>query len=347
MKLFIQIPCYNEEKTLPYVIKDLPRTIEGIEQIHTLIIDDGSTDKTFETACRLGVDYIIKHNKNLGLSKSYINGLDACLFFGADLIVNLDGDNQYRAQDIPEMVKTLISEKADIVIGCRDIKNHKEFSFFKKCLQIIGSKFVSAISGLNVPDVTSGFRVITRDVAIRLFSMNKFSYTLETLIQAGRNDLLVRTLQIGVNPQTRKSRLARSNLDFVFKQLKVIFISYLHYAPMTFFMALSIMCFLISFISAARIIYFLFFLPPVLLKFKIGTGILFLFSSLAALIFLSIGLISSVLSSQRFVIYDMRNRMRLAEIRSGIKPESLKIFISDILFSWQPNKNTGYKILEH
>ncbi|MBI4843124.1 MAG: glycosyltransferase family 2 protein [Nitrospirae bacterium] len=227
MKLIIQIPCLNEEKTLTAVIDSLPKKIEGIDEIRTLIINDGSTDNTVDAAIQLGVDYIVNNGRNLGLAKSYSRGLEASLFLGADIIVNTDGDNQYCGEDIVKLVQPILQHNADVVIGCRDIEGNKDFSKFKKFLQKFGSSVVRKISGTDVPDTTSGFRAINRKAAITFSVMNTFSYTLETLIQAGRTGMNVTWVPISVNPKLRESRLFKSIPDFLSKQLFIIFNVYL------------------------------------------------------------------------------------------------------------------------
>ncbi|MFH1716071.1 MAG: glycosyltransferase family 2 protein [Planctomycetota bacterium] len=184
MKLFIQIPCFNEEETLPLVVSDLPRKIEGIDEIYTLIIDDGSTDNTVEVAKRLGIDYVVKNGRNLGLAASYGRGIEACLFLGADIIVNTDGDNQYQGADIDKLVKPILDKHCDIVVGCRNINEQSEFPWIKKVLQRLGSRVVRHLSkaDADVPDAPSGFRAVSRMAAIRLSVMNGFSYTIEMLI---------------------------------------------------------------------------------------------------------------------------------------------------------------------
>ena len=174
MKLFIQIPCFNEEKTLQYVINDLPLDIKGIEKIYTLVIDDGSTDNTVDVAKSLGVDFIVKNRHRLGLARSFSKGFEASLYLGADIIVNTDGDNQYQGADIPKLVKEILDKKADVVIGCRDIEGNKEFSLLKKILQKLGSNLVRHISATNIPDTTSGFRGVNRTAAIKLFITNNY-----------------------------------------------------------------------------------------------------------------------------------------------------------------------------
>lgn len=325
MKLFIQIPCLNEEKTLHRVINSLPKKIEGIDEIYTLIINDGSTDDTLNTAKKLGVNYIINNGKNLGLAKSYSRGLEASLFLGADIIVNTDGDNQYFAGDIAKLVEPILQNNADIVIGCRDIEGSKEFSSFKKILQKLGSSIVSRVSGTEIPDTTSGFRAINRKAAITFSVMNTFSYTLETLIQAGRTGMNITWIPIRVNPKLRESRLFKSIPDFVSKQILIIFSVYLFYAPMRFFSWIASFFFVLSIINASRILYYLYFVGIAELKFKTGSGILLLFCATATILFLVAGLLGSVLSGLRILIVDLRSRIRNIEFSQEIPPFDIEL----------------------
>jgi glycosyltransferase involved in cell wall biosynthesis len=329
MKLFIQIPCLNEERTLPEVIASLPKRIEGVDEIRTLVIDDGSTDKTVDVAKRIGVDYIVVNGRTLGLAKSFNNGLEASLFLGADIIVNTDGDNQYKAQDIPKLVKPIVEKRSDIVIGCRDIDKHKEFSWLKKRLQKSGSRLVRRISQTDVPDATSGFRALSRMAAIKFSVMSSFSYTLEMLIQAGRAGLKVGWVPIETNPKTRESRLYKSTTGFIFQQLKTIVIIYLFYYPMHFFNCLAAISFTVSLLMGGRIAYFLWLSGPGHLKFKTGSGMLLLFSLIATALFFITGMLSSVLSGLRFLIVDIRSRVRSIELKENIMPLGLHIVTND------------------
>lgn len=334
MKLFIQIPCLNEEKTLPLVVSHLPRKIEGIENIYLLIIDDGSTDNTVEVATSLGVDHIVKNGRNLGLAESYSKGLEACLFLGADIIVNTDGDNQYVGEDIPRLVKPILEKQADIVVGCRDIDSHAEFSRIKKYLQKIGSKVVNRISKIDVPDVTSGFRAVNRNAAMGFFIMNKFSYTVDTLIQAGRTSMKVDYVPIRTNPSLRKSRLFKSTLGFISRQLKIMFKVYLFYCPMRFFLWLASISFAVTVLNALRISYFLFFAGPENFKFKEGSGVLLLFSAIVTVLFIVGGLLGSVLSGFRLLMIDMRSRIRNMEIQQNVSLPDSDIVTNSNFFEW-------------
>lgn len=338
-KLFIQIPCFNEEHTLPLVIADIPHKIEGVDKIYTLIIDDGSTDETVHVAQQIGIDYIIKNGSNLGLAKSYSRGIEACLYLGADIIVNTDGDNQYKGEDIVKLIKPIIDNKADIVIGCRDISGHEEFTKYKKFLQKIGSSIVRRMSGTEVPDTTSGFRALNRKAAITLTVMSNFSYTLETLIQAGRSGLNVQWVSINTNPKRRESRLYKSVHNFVFLQLKTLLKIYLFYCPMRFFVWLASLFFLFSMMNAGRILYFLFLVGREDIKFKIGSGILLLFTTIITVLCIVAGLLGSVLSGIRFLMIDLRSRMRNMELKKNIKPIDIDVIAAPEFFKWTALKD--------
>jgi len=341
MKLFIQIPCLNEEKTLPSVVAGLPRKIEGIDEIYTLIIDDGSTDETVEIARGLGIDYIVKNGRNLGLARSFSRGLEACIFLGADIIVNTDGDNQYNGADIAKLVRPILDNHCDIVVGCRNIDEQKEFSWIKKIFQKLGSKVVRRLSGTNVPDTPSGFRAISRTAAIRFSIMSSFSYTLEMLIQAGRTGLKVDWVPIRTNSKTRDSRLFRSSVHFICQQLKIMFIAYLFYCPMRFFSWLASLSFVVSVLMASRIAYFLWLSHPAQAKFKTGSGVLLLFSSIVAIVFLITGLLGSIFSGQRFLMNDIRSRVRNIELRWDIIPDDLHIITAPSFFEWTKKAAKG------
>ena len=334
MKLFIQIPCLDEEDTLPLVIADLPRKIEGIDEVYTLIIDDGSIDKTVEVAKQLGIDYIVRNSRNLGLAKSYSKGLEASLFLGADIIVNTDGDNQYKGADIAKLVKPILEKRADIVVGCRHIDSHKEFSWLKKILQKLGSNVVRRLSGTNIPDATSGFRALSRNAAISFSIISHFSYTLEMLIQAGKTGLRVDWVPIRTNPKLRGSRLFKSIPDFIFQQVKTILTVYLFYRPMTVFSWFILVFFILSMLNASRIVYFLWLVGPEELKFKTGSGVLLVFTSIVTVLFFVTGLLASVLSGLCSLMIDLRTRIRNTELQQNITPLDMDIITASEFFKW-------------
>lgn len=240
MKLIIQIPCFNEENHLSAAMADLPRSLPGIDVIEYLIIDDGSTDRTVEVARAAGAHHLVHFPQNRGLAAGFMAGLDAALRLGADIIVNTDADNQYCADDIGRLVQPILDGQADMVIGDRQTDQIAHFSPLKKLLQKLGSAVVRGASGTAVADATSGFRAFNRHCATRLFVHNRFSYTLESLIQAGRSGMSVRNVKVRTNAMARPSRLSRSSFDYVRKNGPVIIRSYVMYRPVQTFAALAL-----------------------------------------------------------------------------------------------------------
>jgi glycosyltransferase involved in cell wall biosynthesis len=236
MKLIIQIPCFNEEEVLPATLADLPREVEGFDAVEWLVIDDGSTDGTARVARECGVDHIVRFNANKGLAVAFQAGIDAALKLGADVIVNTDADNQYRAEDIPRLVKPILAHEADIVVGDRNVRDHEEFSRVKKVLQRWGSWVVRRASQTDIPDVTSGFRAYNREAGLRLNIVSRFTYTIETIIQAGKSDLTVTHVPIRTNPKTRESRLFRSVGQYVMRSIGTILRISVMYEPLPIFL---------------------------------------------------------------------------------------------------------------
>ncbi len=258
MKLIIQIPCFNEEKTLPVTISDLPKIIKGIDEIEYLIINDGSTDKTVEVARELGVHHVVSFPNNRGLARGFMAGIDACLKLGADIIVNTDGDNQYKAEYIEKLIQPILKGEADVVVGDRQIDDIEHFTFMKKKLQKIGSGVVRMASGCNVIDTTSGFRAYSRDAAMRLNVVSEYSYTLETIIDAGRKKLAIKCVPVRVNDPTRKSRLFKSIPSYISKSASTIIRTYTMYKPLKVFLSLSLVSFIIGFGIGLRYLYLVF-----------------------------------------------------------------------------------------
>ncbi|WP_342757071.1 glycosyltransferase family 2 protein [Kineothrix sedimenti] len=235
MKLIIQIPCYNEAETLTIALDALPKHIEGIDEIEYLIINDGSKDETVQVARAWGVNYVVNFRRNKGLAKGFMAGLDACLKNGADIIVNTDADNQYCGEDIEKLVKPILHGKADIVIGERPISQTDHFSFMKKKLQWLGSWVVRKASNSDIPDAPSGFRAYSREAAMRLNVVNEYTYTLETIVQAGREKLSMISVPIRTNPELRSSRLFNSMFGYVKKSMLIIVRAFMMYKPLRFF----------------------------------------------------------------------------------------------------------------
>ncbi len=256
MKLIIQIPCHNEEKTLPITLRDLPKEIKGIDKIETLVINDGSTDRTKEVAAACGVDHVIDLPFKRGLAEAFRRGLDASVEKGADIIVNTDGDNQYKGADIEKLVRPIIERKADIVIGCRDISSIAHFSASKKILQKIGSKIVRKISRTDIPDTTSGFRAYSRSAAMKLNIFSSYTYTLESIIQAGRKEIPMTHVPVRTNDKLRESRLIKNIWSYIIKSAATILRIYLMYEPLKTFISIGSVFVIPGVLLIARFLYF-------------------------------------------------------------------------------------------
>ncbi len=258
MKLIIQIPCYNEEKTLPVVISDLPCDLPGIDVIEYLVIDDGSDDRTVEVARELGVHHILSLGSNQGLAVAFAKGLIKSLESGADIIVNTDGDNQYKAEYIKDLIAPIVEGEKDIVVGARPIHDIEEFSWIKKKLQHLGSFVVRQFSGTDVSDTTSGFRAYSADAAKRLFVFNRYTYTLETIIQAGHMNMRIGHVPIQVNPSTRESRLISSVPKYIWRSFSIIMRSYVTYKPLRTFFYASLIPTIAGLAICLRFLYYFF-----------------------------------------------------------------------------------------
>lgn len=239
MKLFVQIPCLNEEETLPLVLQSIPTQIDGIDEIHVLVIDDGSTDRTVEVAREQGVTHFVRHTRNMGLARSFRDGVDYALLNGADIVVNTDGDNQYPQEQIAELVQPIIRGEAEIVIGDRQTSTIAHFSPFKRAMQRFGSWVVSRAAGLRLPDAASGFRAYSKYSLIRLNVVTRFSYCMETIIQAGYKRLAITSMPIVTNPKTRESRLFKNIWEHMFQSGMAIIRAYLMYRPYALFAWMS------------------------------------------------------------------------------------------------------------
>jgi glycosyltransferase involved in cell wall biosynthesis len=240
VKLIIQIPCHNEEATLPQTIRDLPRELAGVDEIEVLVVDDGSTDRTVEVARDLGVRHVIRLGQHCGLARAFAAGLEAALAAGADVVVNTDADNQYCGLDVQRLIEPILAGRADVVVGDRRIRSLDRFPLLKRLLQVWGSRVVGWVSGIDVPDATSGFRAFTREAALRLNVLSSYTYTLETLIQAGASSMAVVYVPVRTNPQTRKSRLIANSLSFLLLSAGTIVRFYVMYRPLRVFTAAGV-----------------------------------------------------------------------------------------------------------
>lgn len=241
MKLVIQIPCLNEEATLPLVLESMPKHIDGVDEIVILVIDDGSSDRTVEVAREYGVTHFVHHTRNMGLARSFRDGVDYALKHGADIVVNTDGDNQYPQQEIGELVRPILEGRADIVIGDRQTKTIEHFSAFKKLMQGVGSSVVNFAAETDLPDAASGFRAYTREALIRLNIVTQFSYCMETIIQAGNKRLRIESVPIKTNPKTRESRLFKNIFQHMGRSAQAILRSYIMFKPHTVFVTLGVL----------------------------------------------------------------------------------------------------------
>ena len=307
MKLIIQIPCYNEAETLEVALNDLPKQIDGIDEIEYLIINDGSKDNTVEVAKNWGVHYVVNFKCNKGLAKGFMAGLDACLRQGADIIVNTDADNQYCGADIEKLVRPILDGKADIVIGERPIDDTEHFSPLKKKLQHIGSWTVRVASKTDVPDAPSGFRAYSRQAALKMNVVNEYTYTLETIVQAGRNKMAITSVPIRTNPELRKSRLFNSMFGYIKKSMLTIIRAFMMYKPLRFFTIIGSSIFLIGLILGIRFLVFVF-------MGESGGHIqsLILASTLLLLGFQTFmsGLQADLIASNRKLLEDIQERVR-------------------------------------
>ena len=307
MKLIIQIPCYDEAETLEVALNDLPKQIYGIDEIEYLIINDGSKDNTVEVAKNWGVHYVVNFKCNKGLAKGFMAGLDACLRQGADIIVNTDADNQYCGADIEKLVRPILDGKADIVIGERPIDDTEHFSPLKKKLQHIGSWTVRVASKTDVPDAPSGFRAYSRQAALKMNVVNEYTYTLETIVQAGRNKMAITSVPIRTNPELRKSRLFNSMFGYIKKSMLTIIRAFMMYKPLRFFTIIGSTIFLIGLILGIRFLVFVF-------MGESGGHIqsLILASTLLLLGFQTFisGLQADLIASNRKLLEDIQERVR-------------------------------------
>lgn len=310
-KLIIQIPCYNEESTLELTLSELPRQLPGIDCIEWLIINDGSIDRTVEVAKQQGVDHIVNFEHNQGLAKAFMAGLEASLKAGADIIVNTDADNQYCAEDIPQLIQPILLGQAEIVIGARPIKKIQHFSPIKKLLQKWGSWVVRLASNTNIPDAPSGFRAISRNAAMQMNVFNEYTYTLEMIIQAGQKGMAITSVPIRTNRYLRPSRLVKSIPSYIQRSIFTILRIFMTYKPLRFFLTLGSIPFTIGFIIGVRwLVLFLLGTPKTHVPSLILAAILILIGFQLWMF----GLIADVMAVNRKMLEDVQLRLRRAEM---------------------------------
>jgi len=317
MKLIIQIPCKDEEEQLPDTLADLPRELPGVDEVEWLVIDDGSTDRTIAVARENGVDHIVRLTNNKGLAAGFQAGLDACLKLGADMVVNTDADNQYYGGDIDKLIEPVLAGRADMVIGDRDVANHPEFAPLKKRLQHLGSAVVRRASSTDVPDTTSGFRAYNREAALQLQVVGKYTYTLESIIQAGRQLVAIDHVAIRVNPKTRDSRLFASTWSYVRRNAVAIFRVYTMYEPLRVFMTAAAVVGIFAGAIFARFLYFYF----------AGEGAGHVQSLILGAVLINVAAVLAALGVMGDLLAGIRNfqqrtleRVRRVELQLGVAP---------------------------
>ena len=313
MKLIVQIPCLNEEETLPITIRNIPREIPGIDKVEILIIDDGCTDCTVYVARELGVEHIVHFRRNRGLAAAFSAGIDACLRLGADIIVNTDGDNQYAGSDIPKLIAPILEGKADVVIGDRQTDSIPHFSPLKKRLQRAGSWVVRRVSDTKVNDATSGFRAYSREAALHLNVISSYTYTLETIIHAGKQRMAIANVGIHTNPMLRKSRLFSRLYQYLYRSIATIMRIYAMYDPMRVFLFLGSILLLGGLALSFRYIYFM-FQGPEEATGHIQSVMLAAVLLIAGFQILLIGLVADLISINRQLAEDILLRVKRLEL---------------------------------
>jgi len=307
----IQIPCLNEEETLPATLSDIPKQIDGIDSIEIVIIDDGCTDRTVEVAREHGVEHVLRFAANRGLGHAFAAGIDYCLHAGADIIVNTDGDNQYFGGDIPKLVAPILAGNADLVIGDREPTKVKHFSFVKKTLQLVGSRVISRLAGLDVPDVASGFKAYSREAAMRLAMSTDFDHTVDHVIQAGRKRIPTVSVPIRTNDKLRESRLFSNVSQFILRSLHIAVRVYSTYGAMAIFSALGAATIMAGVTLGARFIYYFLFTDSS--DLHVQSLILAAILMLAGFQMVLTGIVADLISSSRGILEEVSYRLRRVE----------------------------------
>ncbi|MCU0242277.1 MAG: glycosyltransferase family 2 protein [Vicinamibacteria bacterium] len=320
MKLIVQIPCLNEEATLPETLRSIPRVIAGVDTVEILVIDDGSTDRTAVVARELGVDHIVRFTRRKGLAAGFMAGLDAALRQGADIIVNTDADNQYPNEEIPALIAPILRGEADMVIGDRGVGDVAHFSWAKRRLQMLGSWVVRKVSGTKVPDTTSGFRALTRDAALRINIASEFTYTLESIIQAGKKRLAVAHLPI-TSRQTRPSRLFTSTWEYVKRSAATILRIYATYEPLKVFMMLGSALLLAGLLLGLRYSYYWMMGE---IRGHVQSAILAVLLLILGFQTLLWGIMADLIGNNRRLIEDLLYRIRRIELQKGAAQETVE-----------------------
>jgi glycosyltransferase involved in cell wall biosynthesis len=320
LKVIVQIPCFNEELSLPLVVASIPRAIAGVERVEILVVDDGSTDRTVDVAHSLGVDHVVQHRRNRGLAYAFQTGIERCLVLGADIIVNTDGDNQYAGADIPRLIAPILAGEADIVVGDRAPASLPRFSPLKRRLQSLGSFVVRQLSGTDVPDAVSGFRAISRNAALDLNIVSRFSYTIEMLIQAGRKRMAIASVPVRTNSETRKSRLFKSIPSFLWRSVSTMLRMYSMYQPLRAFFYIGIILTAVGSVPILRFLYYYYIVDQGEGKIQslvIG-GILVMIGLTTFLI----GLLADLVSFNRRLLEMTLQKVRRLELALGSNPQA-------------------------
>jgi glycosyltransferase involved in cell wall biosynthesis len=319
VKLIVQIPCFNEEQTLPATIADIPREVPGIDQVEILIVDDGSADRTSAVARECGADHVIRFPQNRGLGHAFKAGFDASLRLGADIIINTDGDNQYYGGDIEKLVEPILGGRADLVIGDRQTGAIAHFSFFKRYLQGFGSRMISRLAGIEVPDVASGFRAFSREAALQLSTFTEFDHTAEHVIGAGYSRLAVVSVPIRTNPKTRESRLFSNIGEFVFKSGSISLRTWARYAALKIFALCGALTFAVGVLLGLRFLYYFFFAGEGLIH--VQSLILAAILLLAGFQMFLTGVVADLIATNRSLLEDVLRRVKDLELRGGEREE--------------------------
>ncbi len=313
MKLVVQIPCLNEEETLEATLQDIPRQIEGIDQVEILIIDDGCTDGTVAVARQFGVDHVLSFAGNRGLGQAFSAGLERCLALGADVIVNTDGDNQYCGADIPKLIRPILDHRADIVVGDRQTDSIAHFSWLKRCLEKLGSRVVSKLAGADISDVASGFRAYSREAALKLTSSADFDHTVDHAIQAGRRRFAIRSVPVRTNDKLRESRLSSNIGVFVMRSLAIMVRVYSSYGAMRVLSTCGLLSASIGVLIGMRFLY-IFFFQPETRHLHVQSLVLAAILLIAGVQMILTGVVADLINSSRTLLEDVYYRVRRLEL---------------------------------